>query len=347
MKGISAIMVLLCHLRLAFKTVIDVNSLIFNFPLNILFSGGLAVSIFIVLSAMIMTIKCADSDKWQAILIKRYFRFVLPITVVLMLYWVFSYVGLLYNNTLAEKIENVQLLSSYAVSIKPVIKSIILSPLGGGSSYLAVLWMLKYVFLSPIFAILLNLLFSNMKPLPELLCIALMGYIFYTIDPYFLNVIYGFLLVHIPNKYGDRILVPETMKKWYAIFLFCLFLLTVYVNLRLGSHLRSGAIVTLEGCLFVTIAYLSSLLKRILSLNMFCWWGKISFEIYLLHLIVIYSLSCYMYMSIPPFEHKLILIWTSAIVVTIVMARLWNRYVNHYLNRCIDKITNDILQDKE
>lgn len=348
LKGISAVIVLLCHLRLAFKTVVDDNSLMYTFPLNILFSGGLAVSIFIVMSAMIMTIQCADASRWHAILVKRYFRFVLPITAVLCVYWLFCYAGLLYNNTLAEEIDNMQLMSSYSLRFKTIIKSILLSPIGGGSQYLGVLWMLKYVFLSPVFAILLDLLLSNLKPLPELLCIVLICYIFHTTDPYFLNVIYGFLLIHIPDKYGNRILIPESRKRWYAILLFCLFLSVVYFHSKVESlRLHNAAFTTLQGCLLVAVVCLSPLSRRILSMNIFRYLGKISFEIYLLHLIVIYSLSCYMYMSIPAFEHRMLIVWAVAIIVTLVMSWIWNKYVNHYINRCIDNFTNDIFRNNE
>lgn len=331
LKGLSALFVLLGHLNCAFRPIISTENY-YDILRVAGFLGGRSVPIFIILSALIMTIKCNDCGQWKSILFKRYFRLMIPCAAVLCMYWMLTLGGCLYNNELAEVLNNDWLCSSIALSVKSCIKSILFSPWGGGQNYLNILWMMKYVFLSPFIIILLHIVMQSLYSMQKCLSIGIYILAFYYIDPFFICILFGYILGNL-FKENEVENITSYKNRIVVLPLICTLLVVVVLYLPMLGNFAKGFQTTIESCLLVTIFCMSKYAKRLLSTRILLWIGKISFEVYLLHLLVIYTIACYAYIY---FECRVLIIYSISICLTVAFAYLWNRYVNKNLNYLVN-----------
>lgn len=203
LKGVSAIIVVLQHL---FVTIYGLSvSEDLRIPiLHNLWDGNFAVSVFIILSTILT---CHGIEKHRDVLIKRYryivlkryFRLVVPVGVIIISMYLLNLAGLFYAEEFGAKTNNTWLMNSTETLIH-LPGNILCAPLGGCYTILRVGWMLKYVFLGTMWVIILDLLLAGRKDKSKLFLLAVCIYIAWKCDFYYINVVVGYALYSFRDK---------------------------------------------------------------------------------------------------------------------------------------------------
>ena len=197
LKGISAIIVVLQH---TFVTIFGL-SVFTDLRLPIvhnLWDGNFAVSVFIILSTILTCYGIEKHrthlvERYKYIVLKRYFRLVVPVGVIIIAMYLLNLAGLFYAEEFGAKTNNEWLMHSTETLIH-VPGNILCAPLGGCYTILRVGWMLKYVFLGTMWVIILDLLLAGKKNSSKLFLIAICTYIAFKCDFYYVNVVVGYAL---------------------------------------------------------------------------------------------------------------------------------------------------------
>ena len=332
LKGVFALVIVMCHLHMTFASVISDGFWFYRFPFSELSKGGIGVAVFICLSAIIMTFKCGDTSKWQQILYKRYFRLALPLIPVLLLYGVLNVCGLLYQGQLSALISDGSLVPT-PIHFKGFIKALLTTPFGGGSEYIGVLWMMGYIFATPFVVVIMNILFVGVPDKFKFIILSFCGLLAFILDPWFSAILAGY---GIARYLQIENVSPSKMNPLkHLLILGALILL--YVGVHYSSISDSG-IATLKGVIVILFVINSSSCKKLFSIRPVKWLGGISFEIYLLHLLIIYSLGCWLYLSVPYVTHRLIYIYISIIISSVLAAYGWSVIVNRPVNAILVRI---------
>lgn len=330
LKGMLALVVVMSHLRMAFAPVVADGYFLYRFPISDLSCGGLAVPAFICLSAIVMTLKSVDSSKWQQMFLKRYFRLALPIAPIILLYVLFWCAGLLYNVQLSEQMDNWWLIS-HKPNLFSILKVLLTTPFGNGSMYVNVVWMLAYIFATPFVVVILDIALKGMLVRRSVIVLLFCSLIAAIEDPVVISIFAGYGIA--------RYILPSNglsdIARWKQALLLCM-LVVLYVVAYYLPFFESGRDM-LRGVILVFFVLFSPICKRIFSVRPMVWLGKISFEVYLLHLFVIFSLACWMYMYVPYFPHRLMCIYGCTVTLTILVSWIWSIVVNKPLNRLLSR----------
>ncbi len=195
LKGVSAIVVVLQH---TLVTVFGLSaSAAFRIPVvHNLWDGNFAVSVFIILSTILAChgIERHRDDllrRYRYIVLKRYFRLVVPVGVIIVAMYLLNLAGLFYAEEFGAKTGNEWLMHSTETLVH-LPGNILCAPLGGCYTVLRVGWMLKYVFLGTMWAIILDLLLAGRRWQSRLFLLALCTYIAWKCDGYYINVVVGY-----------------------------------------------------------------------------------------------------------------------------------------------------------
>ena len=209
LKGICAVIVVLQHtLVTIFGLSVSEN---FRIPIiHNLWDGNFAVSAFIILSTILT---CYGIEKhrnellkrYRYIVLKRYFRLVVPVGVIIVMMYLLNLAGLFYAEEFGAKTNNSWLMNSTETLIH-LPGNIFCAPLGGCYTILRVGWMLKYVFLGTMWVIILDLLLAGRKNSSKLFLLAICTYIAWKCDFYYINVVSGYALYTFRDelRYGGQ-----------------------------------------------------------------------------------------------------------------------------------------------
>lgn len=326
MKGICAIVVLVSHIFVALSTY-DVYDVARTPILHNLWDGNFAVHTFILLSALLA---CYGIDRhrdgvvayYKQLVLKRYFRLLLPVGVIVLLMFLFQKLGLFYAEEYGRKTNNGWLIGQY-VSWKELPGCIFAAPLGKCYKVLNVGWMLGYVFFSTFWVIILDLLCYGRSGRSRIVLLVLCGFICLRTDFYYLNVVVAYALYSFKNL--------NRQLRWLMVSL-CLaaFVISDFVKYTdMWSMLRAI-------CMVVMVFYLPKL--QTLVGKLFPRLGRISLNIYLLQLMVIYAYTCRM----AAVFHKTLMaqscLYVSTVVLTVILAYLYTKIVEKKLNALTGKI---------
>lgn len=334
LKGISAIIVVLQH---TLVTIFGVSvSDTFKIPVfHNLWNGNFAVSVFIILST-ILTCHGIELhrdkllNRYRYIVLKRYFRLLVPVGVIIITMYLLNLMGLFYAEGFGEKTNNGWLMHSTETLVH-LPGNILSAPIGGCYMILRVGWMLKYVFLGTMWVVILDLLLAGRNRKPRLLLLAICTYIAWKCDFYYIDVVIGYALYSFRNEFkfgGAR----KYMLVLILMGLFCIS--DIYFDSEEWNMLRAV-------CL-VSIVCMQSSFQTFLGYKALVWLGKISMNIYLLHMMVLYMITCRMadVLSLSLVDVSIMFVVTLA--VTIVFAYVYTKFVEDKLNGVVDKVLKKI-----
>lgn len=337
LKGICALVVVMSHICAAFKyafpAIIDFRE---TPILGLMVNGNFAVYIFILLSTMLMYGRVFDDEiglsQIGSIIRKRYFRLTIPIATVFLIALIMKLCGLFFHNKLGELFGfDWLLIDTQEYSSFPL--GILLSALGNSCGWFNIMWMMKYIFIGSLFAICLGVGLKELKICKRLLYICLFTILSYFVDFYYCAVFAGCLLHEALYRMPKR----TTMIRMTKI----LCVIAMGAALFFGEYLYSSDIVGKKN-LFESFTIIASIIafpkiQECLSTPVFLWFGKVSFEIFLVHLLIIYSISSFLYLYLPSFQGELIIITVITIGMTIFTAWIYSRYLTPRLNNIISK----------
>ena len=324
------------HLYYSFRPLISTDYWLFQKPLVELANGGFAVAVFIMLSAMVMTYKTNDETSWSKIIIKRYLRLMVPCSLILIAMAVLWYLGAFHIDSFAG-VANNEWLDSIAPlqphSIKAFVKALLLVPFGMSGPYLNVLWMLNYLFFAPFIIIALQIATRKLTKFSQIIfvlaCCIIAGYY----NAFWINIFWGYILV----KY----VIPYINKRFWWLAIIAFFIAFTAVEcISISNGFLSG---TIRAILLVSFLACCAPAQKIFSIQPMLWLGKISFEVYLWHMLCIFTVAYGMHLYIPYFHHKLIVIWIATSIITILISWIWNICVNRYANKGVDVVVNKLM----
>ncbi len=313
-RGIAAIMVFFYHYLLAFfpalfilkpeycHTQSNIELVIASSPLSIFYSGGFAVCIFFVLSGYVLSHKFflkGDYEYLASASIKRYFRLSIPIVVSVLISLVILTFNGYSNIDVAYDYTECKFWLANLWDVKPslfeALKEGIFTSLfvGKGMKYNEVLWTMNIEFMGSLLVFTILALIGKIKR--RFFLYAVLILIFYK----------GFMVAFIMGvALADYYTFPK--RKYLNRYLLLALLIPM---IYLGSYQRlegdnlwrpvnflSGinSIYPYLIATFILMIFILNIaqIKNALSHKIFNFFGKISFSLYLLHVLILGSLSC-------------------------------------------------------
>ncbi|WP_341900264.1 acyltransferase [Fluviicola taffensis] len=326
-RGVAMMIVVLHHFGLGFFPAINylnpekihlgnggAEMLIAKTPLNIFFNGGFAVSIFFVLSGFVLSYKFHQSGSRKLLTeyaAKRYFRLLLPVAGSVVICYLLHLFGLFSHQHVGEITKSqdwFQGLYSDMKGLGDVLKNIFLDVfLNNDNRYNAVLWTMTIEFLGSLLLFsFLALMGNNKKTI--LLHILVAAVILCTDKKFYAAFILGSL---ISKLFVDGFSFP---KGWKGISIKLVLLITgVYFSSYPQGFFTEQSIwkplawsctnsydlfhVLGAFCILFVICFDRNFI-RFFSIKPFLYLGKISFSFYLLHLAVMCSLGCFIFLQL-------------------------------------------------
>ena len=364
-RGLACLAVVFSHLAMSFFPYLhhfDPNEVtdlawvhtMHDLPFGFLYSGDAAVFVFFVLSGYVLSYAILKSpeqfqNKIKMMMVKRYPRLMIPALTSCLIFWVVlkfsefdsSHVG--------------AWLQAFTVQDFGLLHTLYEGTIGAfffsASDVNWVLWTMTIELMGSFVLFFLLYLYHYKKYAFWVgsLLIPILAYIWR--GQGFSFGISGFII-------GIYIyLYAKTLPNWLSI-------IVLIIGLYLaGAHNTSGAYAWLHsilgekmydyanfvaGILIVYSVLMSPLLSKVLDHPILVWLGKLSFSIYLLHLLMFY-LIC-----MPLFNYFIGMHWSytaavlcsgfSAILMTIFVANFYSRYVDQFAIDVSNKIAHKILK---
>lgn len=334
LKGISAIIVVINHtictlVGAAMLYQPDQPPIIHN-----LYDGNFAVSIFIILSSILI---CHGLEKhrdnilkrYHYLVLKRYFRILIPVGFIVIVMYLSNILGLFYAEEYGTKTGNDWLMGQY-IELKDLFGCVFAAPLGKCYKVLNVGWMLGYIFIATFWVILMDILTYGKSEKVKLILLLICYYVALRIDFYYINVVAGFGL------YSFRNYIGKTPWKWILI-------IGAIVGFVVSDFIKYTEMWNmLRAILLVTMVFCSVFLQKLLSFKLLKWLGKISLNIYLLQLFVLYTFTCRIADIMPISSICNIVLYMSTILLVVIVAWLFSIFIEPPLNKVTEVITQKL-----
>lgn len=360
LRGLAALAVLLGHLVGSFLPVQKDTFFLFQTPLEIFFSGGLAVAVFFCLSGFVLSIGYLRTRSTRSLLpliMKRYIRLALPVLLSVLLACFLVKNSLVYNQTVGRLTQSTDWLATiYTFQpswIDALVNGLILAFLPMGTQYNVVLWTMAYEFVGSCIIYALLTVFSAFQWKYRGIFYLTLGILF--INSYFLCFVVGMVCAEI---YAND-MIKVTRVQCFVLFLIAVYLgtypqglspeLFIPFNAMMGNipavvqprdtfaHILSASL------LLITILHCAEL-KSLLSSGPCRFLGRISFSLYLVHISVICSFSCFIYLFLIENFHILsifasLITFTISIPVILAVSTLFT-YIDEWAVRVSHHVQN-------
>lgn len=346
LRGLAAFIVVLHHFSLAFYPAVysgvakkahilsyPIEVAIAKTPLNLIFSGNFAVCIFFILSGYVLTYKYFKVNELEILAsgaVRRYFRLGIPILFSMFLAFVFMKFHLFYNQEASLITKSDWWLATFwtfppnfFAMLKEALWGVLLNK--DYSSYNTILWTMNYEFLGSMLVFSLAALFGKVRNRYWIYTLIACLFFFDKTNYYYSAFVIGVMLGDIYSQKTNLSLFNNRFST-LLLLISGLFLGsypfelnvegTMYQYMKLGILQNPGAQYHILGALFIMLALLNSKrLQAFFSKVPFIFLGKISFSLYLLHLIFICSFSSYIFLYFESFAK-----YNTAFVLTIFLS---------------------------
>ncbi|MBT3816772.1 MAG: acyltransferase [Candidatus Magasanikbacteria bacterium] len=365
LRGIATLMVVLNHFVVGFYPSLYTGALvtchikncgelfIIQTPLFLLYAGNFAVCIFFILSGYVLSFKFFKYNTRPLFVIhviKRYFRLIAPVLFSISIAYLFMKLGFFYNKEAALLTKSNWWLGTFW-NFEPNFFEMIRQSFIGvffqkQISYNTLLWTMYYEFFGSILVFSIIFLFRKMTY--RFLVYIIM--IFWFINTYYLAFILGMAL---SDLYNNK---PDLFKKYSNKFSIGLFFIlgfffaaypkgfpvdnTMYSFLKLET-IDSAIFYHIVGAFFVMLFLLmSQKIQKILSAKSLIYIGRLSFSIYVIHLIVIASFSSYIFpkfLNYFSYHMSFFITFICSLLLILVCSRYIYKYVDEKFGMRLSK----------
>lgn len=360
-RGLAAIIVVLHHFTLLFFPALNTGDpaqahfgngstevQLAGMPLNILYNGGFAVSMFFVLSGFVLSNtyqKTHNTTILTRYAVKRYVRLFVPVSVSIAIAWIFMKTGVFSHFGLGEVTKSQSWLEENFKNNEGffhVIKNMFIDVFFRTEAlYNPVLWTMTYELLGSflIFAFLLIIHPLNYKTGLYLLLVFVL---FASGNNFYAAFVGGALLSRI--FVVRRALIPAIFNQKLLLLVVCLiglFLCSYPFHTKVNetmyryitfSFMNNYEVYHVIGSIMLLFALLQSqTAMKLLSGKPLVYIGKISFSFYLLHFIILCSFSCYLFKLFYPsytYASSVALAFLCSLPVIILTAVLYQKYID-------------------
>lgn len=347
LRGVASLSVVFAHFILAFYPALysadpaqihtknRIELLIANSPFNFLYNGSFAVCVFYVLSAYVLSCKyfrTSDNTLIVRAAFRRYLRLVIPILFSVLCAWGLLKLGLSANIKTAGFTSSQWWLASmwqFAPNLITALKEGLWNcffAFDFSQSYNGVLWTLQYELAGSFLIFGFLAVFGKTSKR----YVAYIAGILIFAKGYYLAFILGLILSDIFNSPNLRPFANRIRKGRFITFLSIIivgFLGSYFDNRELFKIIDFGVLkgwgfdlfklYHIIGAFVLVFAILNSrLLQRIFEHKIMMFLGRISFSLYLMHLMVILTLSCQCFLY---FRH-FITSYSSIVFITAIIS---------------------------
>lgn len=358
-RGLAAFIVVFHHYTLAFYPALNygennqthfgngnIELLIARSPLNLLYNGGFAVCIFFILSGYVLSNSYHKTQNTIILThysIKRYFRLLVPVSVTIILAYLFIKLRFMSNVDLGTITKGGDWLAgsfTQTGGIFDVIKNVFIDVFFfKDNKYNPVLWTMTYELLGSLLLFSFLLIIHPLKHKTKLY-VALILILFITQNNFYAAFILGALLnKYIIQKQQTTVFFP----KWLLALCFITGLFfssypmcndiskTMYQFITLPFLINYEFYHVIGSFIVMFVILHSTILKAILSSRIFSFIGKISFSFYLLHFIILCSFSCYLFKIFYPmynYNTSVLLAFLCSLPVMIGTSILYYQWID-------------------
>lgn len=333
LKGLSAIIVMQTHFAICFQSI----SWLQDVPIiGMLFDGGMAVYIFVILSSFGICCSISASTMETAVIkigVKRFFRLMLPLILPSIVAFVLAGMNLNYCYEIGclENNEWTENLLPKTLSINQLTSGVLVGVLKG-SALINPLWMMKYIFLGSFIVLPVLVVAKNITNISFRIVYLLMAFILsYSVSPYYSAVIIGVILFFTTHSLANcrtkcRMLI-------FGISLMSVLLLHWLVPYN-TKYIRA--------VFLILMISMSSHLKSFLSKAPWLFLNRISYQLYLVHASVLASLCSWLYLITEYSCRAMLFNFGVFIGVTFLVALIFTK-VDVIVSRGLDKFYKSIL----
>ncbi|MDY7989747.1 acyltransferase [Paenibacillus polymyxa] len=362
LRGVASLLVVFNHFIVAFypaayfmnkeqiHTKNGIEMLIGQTPFNILFTGNLSVCIFFVLSGYVLSYYYFLNGNLNVITsnaYRRYFRLLSPVFISSLISFIFIKLSLFFNLEASRLTfsgawlgelwkTDASLISFFKTTLYDVF-------INGDSTYNTVLWTMSWEFKGSflIFAVVAIFGRSNYRWLVYPIVMIL------TFNSYYLVFIAGMVLAdYKASDFKIKNILSNPFLNGILIL----------IGLYLGSYPMNyrGSIYSLISDLSwadpVRFHMIGATILLFLIINLqvfqnffanrfFVYLGRISFSMYLLHVIVIGSFSCYLFMKMYPYFS-----YSTSVIITFAISMLLIFIISHLFSIFVDEPSVRVLK---
>jgi len=342
-------------------TVSQIETIIARTPLNIFYNGNFAFFLLFVVSGFVLSYKFFQTGSIaivQQSAIKRYFRLVIPVFFsVFVAYW-FMRLNLFTNIPVALKTYSYNWLA-LSWNFKPdfftmVYQGLIGTFFFGTSNYNSVLWMMKYEFIGSFLVFGFLVLFGKLRT--RYLLYVILSLVF--MQTFYLSFILGIVLadlyVHdhpLLRKIHPLVLIILTITGiYFASFPIAMRTAnTIYGVLRL-PFIKSPSVFyhSVGACMLLLVIFNVSWIKKFLSLKPLVSFAKFAFSLYLLHQIVLFSLTSYSFLILEnklPYFQNVLVSGILSLGALFIAAALMYRYIDTLGSRLAQYVCDQFFKE--
>ena len=306
-RGIAALIVVFHHLAYSFWP----QALHSHSPWRSLLDGSFAVTIFFVLSGIVLSIaffECPSTEGLADSAIRRYFRLTLPVLTTVMLGYLLLRSGVFANVTAAAALgsESHQWFSRFYTFLPNFREALkegtyrVYFDYRSSHSYNAVLWTMGVELYGSLFVLAFLALFGGLRRRWLVYCIV--AVILHAHWPYTMNFLVGLAMCDFYVRYRRSQPCWELGTVVGTIMMVAgLFVgsgLPGWFGDWVGSSLPSRRLECqcLGALLIISAVLFCPFWKRVLEFSWFTWLGRVSFSLYLVHHLVLCSLGSQMFL---------------------------------------------------
>lgn len=326
LKGVGCFIVFMAHFYGSYYHFWE-----YDYPfIQLLFHGSWAVCLFLLLSGFSISWVLFDADDvkfYQQAIIKRYFRFFIPIALIGIFYVLLYSMGLCYNKEWGAIAGNSWMSEAglERFCIKDFLNFEFFVVWDGRNSlaYNNPLWVIPYLFRGTFMVILLSFSIHKLTLLKQLLLV----------------IVFAFLLMDLSIYYTCMIIgvIPCICLKHNIVFSKFLSYLLLLGGGAIPAYTNS-TIMWIVSVFLICIGILSARLPRILlEMRYVQYISKISFQIYLVHMLVLHTLTSWLWLNMQIENYWLKLVAGFIITTPVVFG------IAHALNRYIDTLLCPLL----
>jgi len=318
-------------------------------PLNLIYGGNFAVCIFFILSGYVLTYKYFKYNNAEVLVsgaLRRYFRLAFPVLFSMSLAYLLLTFHLFYNQPAALLTKSGWWLSSFW-TFPPDFSLMLNDALWKvfytieGSSYNAILWTMNYEFIGSMLAFFLASILVAVRNKYYIYIFIALLLLYSKENNYYSAFVLGVMLSDLYNSSSKQSFLLKFNNNYMnSLLLFGGAYLgsypigikdiegTIYRYLNTDIWDTPAIQYHILGSFFIMLALLNSKkLQDFFSTNLFVFLGKISFSMYLIHLILICSLSSYLFIYFYAFfRYNIAFAFTFALSIPALLALSWLTY---------------------
>ena len=302
------------------------------------YNSHLSVLIFFVLSGYVLTLPAySNVSDWKVILKKRllgrYLRLNIPIAAAILISYFFYKLGLYSNIQAAEISGSLNWFKNYfpeGINVWHAKKEAYGSIISGSTSLVPPLWTMKIEFFGSLYILLFYIYKPKSKVVVPLLIVCFLIHVIHQQNSiYYFAILAGSLFNYFKSIFKYKFFI-FAFGFYFGGFQFDSVAYNYLPNLYfMGVEIwERKTFYNALGAVLISFSVIRGFGSKLFESTIFQFLGRISFSIYLIHFIVLCSLSSFVYIHLPPSKLFLVINFALYLVVCFVSSMIFEKLID-------------------